>query len=185
MEPNYALARNMAKKVIKDYKLANVPTDLKAIFASLGLKYIELDDPNDIDGAIIEIENKPSIAVLNRAKAIQRQRFTLAHELGHIFLNHKQRDIYNPEFEREEAEQEEGGRYEQERMSHKKPPTEIEADVFAAELLIPFEQLKKYEKEMNNVEKMAEIFVVSKQAMALAIMNYWRYSRTKKGKQSI
>jgi len=180
MEPNYTFARNMAKKIIKQYGLSEVPTDLKKVFLTLGLQYIELDDPSDIDGAIIEIENKPSIAVLNRSRAIQRQRFTLAHELGHIFLNHKQRNYYNPELEREDADREEGQSDEQDRKPMKKPPAEGEADVFASELLIPFDQLKKYEKEMNNVEKMADIFMVSRQAMALAIMNYWRYSRNKK-----
>lgn len=171
MEPNYSLARQMAKKVIKDYNLTEVPTDLKIIFQSLGLKYIELDDPKDIDGAILEIDNEPSIAVLNRAKPIQRQRFTLAHELGHIFLKHKQRNIYDPEAERD---------LDEEVVQQGKPPTEIEADIFASELLMPFDQIKKFEKEIDNIEKMAGVFQVSKQAMTLAIMNYWKYSRTKR-----
>lgn len=170
MEPNYSLARQMARKVLKDYKLTEVPTDLRKIFQSLGLKYMELDDPKDIDGAILEIDNKPSIAVLNRAKPIQRQRFTLAHELAHIFLNHKKRDTYDPEAERDMDEKVQKG----------KPPSEIEADVFASEFLIPFDQIKKFEKEINNIEKMAEKFQVSKQAMTLAIMNYWKFSRTKR-----
>lgn len=34
----------------------------------LGLKYIEMNDAEDIDGAIIEIDGKPAIAVLNKAK---------------------------------------------------------------------------------------------------------------------
>lgn len=171
MEPNYSLARQMAKKVLKDYKLTEVPTDLRKIFQSLGLKYIELDDHKDIDGAILEIDNKPSIAVLNRAKPIQRQRFTLAHELAHIFLNHKQRNSYDPETERERDE---------DVGQQGKPPSEIEADVFASELLVPFDQIKKFEKEINNIEKIAGIFQVSKQAMTLAIMNYWKSSRTKR-----
>jgi Zn-dependent peptidase ImmA (M78 family) len=172
MEPNYSLARQMAKKVIKDYKLTEVPTDLSKIFQNLGLKYIELDDPKDIDGAILEIDNKPSIAVLNKAKPIQRQRFTLAHELAHIFLHHKERDTYDPEAQRDLPEDVEQG----------KPPSEIEADAFASELLIPFDQIKNFEKEINNVEKIAGIFQVSKQAMTLAIMNYWKYSRSTRKK---
>jgi Zn-dependent peptidase ImmA (M78 family) len=149
-----------------------VPTNLGKIFQSLGLKYIELDDPKDIDGAILEIDNKPSIAVLNKAKPLQRQRFTLAHELAHIFLKHKQRDTYDPEAERDLPED----------VEHGKPSSEIEADIFAAELLIPFDQIKKFEKEISNVEKIAGIFQVSKQAMTLAIMNYWKHSRTKRKK---
>jgi len=175
MEPNYSLARQMARKVIKDYYLTEVPTNLRKIFQSLGMEYIELDDPKDIDGAILEIDNKPSIAVLNRAKPIQRQRFTLAHELAHIFLHHKKRDTYDSEAERELAEREQN-----EAIQTGKPSSESEADAFASELLIPFDQIKKYEKDISNIEKMAEIFQVSKQAMTLAIMNYWRYSRSKR-----
>jgi Zn-dependent peptidase ImmA (M78 family) len=172
VEPNFSYARKMARKVIKDYGLSEVPTDLQKIFRSLGLEYIELNDPKDIDGAIIEIEDKPKIAVLNKARPIQRQRFTLAHELGHIFLQHTQRDIYDPEAEREKEEYDSV-------VSHKKPPAEVEADVFASELLVPLDQIKKLEKDIDNVGKMAEIFNVSKQAMALAVMNYWRYSKGK------
>lgn len=165
MEPNYSFARNMARKVLKDYKLSEVPTNLTVIFQGLNLKYIELDDADDIDGAILEIEGKPAIAVLNRARPLQRQRFTLAHELGHIFLEHIKRDIYDPEEIRESDLQSSG---------KTKPPKELEADTFAAELLVPYEHLKKYTADMNNVDKLAGIFLVSKQAMTLAVMNYWK-----------
>ena len=170
MEPNYSFARNMARKVLKDYKLSEAPTDLTAIFQGLDLKYIELNDSEEIDGAILEIDGKPSIAVLNKARPLQRQRFTLAHELGHIFLEHIKRDIYDPEEIRESDAQSSG---------KTKPPKEIEADVFAAELLVPYEQLKKYSSDMSNVDKLAGVFQVSKQAMTLAIMNYWKHTGKK------
>src|SRR4030042_358733 len=130
MEANYTLAREMARKILKDYNLSEVPTDFSAIFQKLKLKYIELNDAEDIDGAILEIDGKPAIAVLNKARPIQRQRFTLAHELGHIFLEHTKRDIYDPEEIRESDAQSSG---------KTKPPKEIEADFFAAELLVPYE----------------------------------------------
>ena len=171
MEPNYTFARNMARKVLKDYELSEVPTNLSVLFQGLGLKYIELNDTDDIDGAIIEIDGKPAIAVLNKARPVQRQRFTLAHELGHIFLKHTKRDIYNPEEIRENRR----------KLTDKtKPPKEIEADIFASELLIPYQQLKKYTADMSNIEKMAGIFQVSKQAMTLAIMNYGKHAGKKK-----
>jgi Zn-dependent peptidase ImmA (M78 family) len=170
MEPNYSFARNMANKVLKDYKLSEAPTDLTMIFRGLHLKYIELNDADEIDGAILEIDGKPAIAVLNKARPLQRQRFTLAHELGHIFLEHIKRDIYDPEEIRESDAQSSG---------KTKPPKEIEADVFAAELLVPYEQLKKYSADMSNVDKLAGIFQVSKQAVTLAIMNYWKHTGKK------
>jgi Zn-dependent peptidase ImmA (M78 family) len=170
MEPNYSFARNMARKVLKDYKLSEIPTDLTVIFQRLDLKYIELNDADEIDGAILEIEGKPAIAVLNKARPLQRQRFTLAHELGHIFLEHIKRDIYDSE-EIRESDAESSGKT--------KPPKEIEADIFASELLVPYEQLKKYHADMSNVDKLAVIFQVSKQAMTLAVMNFWKHAGKK------
>jgi Zn-dependent peptidase ImmA (M78 family) len=137
------------------------------------LKYIELNDPDDIDGAILEIDGKPAIAVLNKARPLQRQRFTLAHELGHIFLKHTERDIYDSEEIRENSGQ---------LIEKAKPPQEIEADIFASELLIPYEHLKKYTADMNNIDKLARTFQVSKQAMTLAVMNFWKHSGKKKTK---
>jgi Zn-dependent peptidase ImmA (M78 family) len=168
VEPNYSLARNMARKVIKDYRLTEVPTDLNKIFEKLGLKYIELNDPEGIDGAIIEIENKPAIAYLNKARPIPRQRFTLAHELGHIFLKHSRRDLYDAEEVRGMGEGQD---------EHAKPPKEKEADAFASELLIPYDKLKRYQADLKDIDKLAGIFRVSKQAMTIAVMNYWQYSR--------
>src|SRR3989339_522343 len=108
MEPNYSFARNMARKVLKDYKLSEAPTDLTAIFQGLNLKYIELNDADEIDGAILEIKGKPAIAVLNKARPLQRQRFTLAHELGHIFLKHTRRAVYDSGEIRENSNHENG-----------------------------------------------------------------------------
>lgn len=173
MEPNYAFVRSMARKILKDYKLSEVPTDLSVLFKGLGLKYMELNDTDDIDGAIIEIDGKPAIAVLNKAKPLQRQRFTLAHELGHIFLKHTGRDVYDSEEIRENSNK---------LINKTKPPQETEADIFASELLIPYEQLKKHTADMNNIDKLAGTFLVSRQAMTLAIMNFWEHGGKKKTK---
>ena len=86
MEPNYKIARDMAKKILRDHKIKGVPTDLQKICDSLGWEYVELDDPNELDGAVLEMEGQ-WVAMLNKGKPFVRARFTLAHELGHIFLN--------------------------------------------------------------------------------------------------
>lgn len=173
MKPNYTFARDMARKVLKDYDLSEVPTDLLKVFQQLGLKYIELNDAEDIDGAILEIGGKPAIAVLNKAKPIPRQRFTLAHELGHIFLAHAQRDIYDPEEMRENEDI---------FTDTSKPPREKEADVFASELLMPCERLKENMADINNIEKLAGIFHVSRPAVTLAVANFWQSSGKKRPK---
>ncbi|OGU75443.1 MAG: hypothetical protein A2V93_11975 [Ignavibacteria bacterium RBG_16_34_14] len=169
IKPNYKFVKDMARKVLKDHKITSIPTDLKKIFDKLGLQFIELDNPSDIDGAIIEIDGKPRIAVLNKAKSISRQRFTLAHELGHIFLSHNKRDFY--EVVENESEVPDSP------SEKAKPSKEIEADVFASELLIPYQQLKKHHDRVNDLENISRLFQVSKDTMSIAIANYWRYAK--------
>lgn len=163
MEANYSYARDMAKKILNQYKIKEIPTDLEVICANLGLEYVELDDPDELDGAVLEM-NGTRIAMLNKAKPFVRARFTLAHELGHIFLNHDKREFYDPEVARE---------YGEDMPENMKPPKEREADAFASELLIPMEQLKRYQGELKNLEKVATIFQVSRPAMAIAIANFF------------
>jgi len=59
---------------------------------------------------------------------------------------------------------------------NQKPAKEREADAFASELLIPMEQLKKYQGDLGNPDKLARIFQVSKPAMVIAIANFFGYA---------
>jgi len=161
---NYALARNMARKVLKQYKIMEVPTDLQKICEGQGVEYVELDDSEELDGMLLEIEDGTRVAMVNKAKSFVRGRFTLAHELGHIFLNHDKRDFYDAEVARE---------YGEDFPENAKPPKEKEADAFASELLIPMEQLKKYQNDLKNPDKLAGIFQVSRPAMTIAIANFF------------
>ena len=108
------------------------------------------------------------MAMLNKAKPFVRARFTLAHELGHIFLNHDKREFYDPEVAREAGE---------DAPKNAKPAKEREADAFASELLIPIEQLKKHQSDLKNLDKLAGIFQVSKHAMSIAVANFFSSSR--------
>ena len=54
-----------------------------------------------------------------------------------------------------------------------KPPKEQEADAFASELLIPMEQLKRFQGDLKSPDKLAGIFQVSRQAMAIAVANFF------------
>ena len=168
MEPNYKFAREMAKKILRQHKINGVPTVLQAICERLGLEYVELDDPEELDGAVLEMDGT-RIAMLNKAKPFVRARFTLAHELGHIFLNHDKREFYDPEVAREWGE---------DAPENAKPAKEREADAFASELLIPMEQLKKHQGELKDLDKMAGIFQVSKPAMSIAVANFFSSSRS-------
>lgn len=169
MEANYKYARDMAKKILRQHKINTVPTDLQVICEKLGLEYVELDDPDELDGAVLEMDGM-RVAMLNKAKPFVRARFTLAHELGHIFLNHDKREFCDAEVARE---------YGEDVPENQKPAKEREADAFASELLIPMEQLKKFQGDLKNPDKLAGIFQVSKPAMTIAIANLFRLGSEK------
>lgn len=80
----------------------------------------------------------------------RRRRFTIAHELGHLFLNTTCGSGVENYFD-------EG------------KPLEVEADVFAAELLMPLAFLNKDLVKNAMVEDLAWKYIVSKEAMGWKI----------------
>jgi hypothetical protein len=68
MGPNYKLAREMARKILRQHKITSVPTDLQIICERLGLEFVELDDPDESDGAVLEMEGGLRVAMLNNQR---------------------------------------------------------------------------------------------------------------------
>ncbi len=87
--------------------------------------------PNDVSGMLIPAASdskKPWIIVLNKTHAPQRQLFTLAHELGHIMLH---------QYTTPHADGAQRIRFRDGASSTGTDRDEIEANQFAAELLMP------------------------------------------------
>lgn len=72
-------------------------SDLINILENLGIVIIQIKNPdnrfNDFDGLSEIVNNIPIIVVLDGIKDGARQRFTIAHELGHLILNIKSKNI--------------------------------------------------------------------------------------------
>ncbi len=68
-------------------------SDLISILENLGIIIIQIKNPdnrfNDFDGLSEIVNNIPVIVLLDNIKDGARQRFTIAHELGHLVLNIK------------------------------------------------------------------------------------------------
>jgi Zn-dependent peptidase ImmA (M78 family) len=83
---NDAAEVNLARRVVQKYQLAP-PVDVHAL-AAIYAKVLILRLPVDLDGASINLKvpgTRPTI-VLNQRRPSRRQRFTLAHELGHVLI---------------------------------------------------------------------------------------------------
>ncbi len=147
--------KKRARKLIDDSK-ATVPVQIHTI-----VQYLTQDQsykifPKAMDlkekfsGQIVRSGNAAGI-IYNSTHSVVRQRFTFAHELGHLILEHDLRvQTYN------------------EMINLKtKSPIEREANLFAAELLMPKTLVSDYLKkhQVKTVKELAEIFNVSEEAM--------------------
>ncbi len=87
----YTNARNAAWQCLIEYDVSSLPVSVKLIAKDAGIKLIKESDvsclsPNEIGISIIS--GNQWYIVYNDSCSRQRCRFTIAHELGHIFLGH-------------------------------------------------------------------------------------------------
>lgn len=108
----------------------------------------------DLSGELIKI-NDSVIIYYNHGDSIKRQRFTIAHELGHCILSHG----YNFNDSKNNFT-----------MSHY-DRREIEANQFAIELLIPEMAVNVLikQRKITDVNELCRIFNVSLEAMSLRL----------------
>jgi len=121
----------ITEKILSKYNIYNPPINVKSLSKKIGIKLVETDLPDDIS-AIIDLEDfKSPYILVNKAHHPVRQRFSIAHELGHYFL-HKPTKVhvdknFSTIFKRDQN------------SSTALIPIEIEANKFAAHLLMPEE----------------------------------------------
>ena len=153
----------MVRKVLADSQIKDPPVDLVRILKVQGIQYEEVEDfPDSVDALIIE-DGEKVYAAVNARQHLHRRRFSLAHELGHYFLHRDGPpqdlvDIDNPPADQIGSES--------------KGPAEIEADLFAGELLVPLDMLRKHVSE--GIPAISKTFVVSEQVVAIAISRHMR-----------
>jgi Zn-dependent peptidase ImmA (M78 family) len=121
-------ARADARALIAECQIVTTPVPVERIARRLGVKvkYAPLD--GDISG-MAYIADDVSIIGVNSLQASSRQRFTLAHELGHIRLH--------VDLLREGVHLDHGTLRRDWLSSQGTDPREIEANAFASELLMP------------------------------------------------
>src|SRR5947208_2981495 len=117
--PRIGFARDRARKVLRDYRYTRPPIPVEEIAVAEGLAIVRVNDWDDRVSAYLDHRAR-TIAVNSRHHPL-RQRFSVAHELGHFFLAHPLAQGYEEEIDPE-----------QEHQDH-----EIEANEFASELLVP------------------------------------------------
>lgn len=153
--PNYRIARELARKLLKSAKITTFPVLIKSVarfVPDLLIDGAELQ--NDLSGMQISYKGKDFIRY-NKTHSSTRNRFTLSHEIGHVLLGHTVQGygLFSATKEQER-----------------------EANVFAAELLMPLQFMKKALIKYRTVDDLASAFWVSKEAMTARVMETGLYA---------
>jgi len=151
-----------ARQTLKDHGIYSIPVDPVLLANNLGIRVSNavFSDPK-LSGMIAKRGENSSLLV-NDNDTPYRKRFTIAHELGHGLLHLQSNDgeFVDNEIDlfRTESDNTEDNRYH-----------EIEANQFAAALLMDAELIKKYWPILKTLDAMAEVFKVSEAAMGIRL----------------
>tara|TARA_R110000744_G_scaffold73919_5_gene147751 strand:+ start:2426 stop:2959 length:534 start_codon:yes stop_codon:yes gene_type:complete len=136
--------------IAREHNIQTLPIDLQALcrLLGIGIQYTPLED--NASGKLSHDGDRWMIHV-NSLHHPRRQRFTIAHELGHYFLHRdSQRGYEDTTFHR-------GKRY---------TKTELEADNFAGALLMPKDEFKQYIRNSSNkIDEITDYFDTSSMAV--------------------
>lgn len=156
-KPRIGLARDLARKLLKTAKINAYPIRLKDIAKLVPDLIIDGDELEDEISGMQATYKGISFIRYNSNHPVKRNRFTVAHELGHAVMGHTS-ECTRGSF-------------------GSKNPIEIEANQFAAELLTPLSFLKKAISTHTTVDQLAKVFWVSKDSMNWRVMETRLYSR--------
>ena len=160
-----------AEKLLAQFNIRKFPVHVEDIAKRLGARiiYQPFDQRDNLSGVLLKENGKITIAV-NSKDPRNRKRFTIAHECGHLVMKHKG-DMFVDQAVRLKRDG---------TSALAVDPFEIEANGFAAELLMPRpwvlaeygEKVKGQNvKPASLVKDLARAFAVSDKAMEYRLQN--------------
>ena len=175
MSVNKKRARKAAQKILEEFSMSKIPIPVDRIAKKLGaiIRYSPMDN-EELSGMMFVKNDIPIIGV-NALHHPNRQRFTIAHELGHFVL-------HRAEIEREvHIDTKFSGLMRDQKSADGIDDLEIEANSFASELLMPLNIISQVIDEVVGdqvfdiesdplLDEIAAKFKVSRQAMQLRLM---------------
>ena len=154
-----ASPRDTAEALLEAARQTRPPVDIKLLVAGCGVRILPWVF-DDIDGLVIELDTGAVIWV-NESQLKTRQRFTLAHELGHHLLRHA--DAFHLDLGGDLAPNASG--------EHPGYDWRAEraANEFAANLLMPASMVRRAASMTADVATLASQFQVSRAAMGFRL----------------
>ena len=177
--------RDVARQVLKTHRITDPPVPVRTIAEAEGLTIAPMrwGRGHTLDALLVRNER---LLAVNLDKPVRRQTFSIAHELGHYFLNHDEARLY-------------GGSIDIDHPPVADPANQLEkeADEFGGELLMPRAFLERYapkrveavdSEEFSfrpfeilararlakplTVRQLADLFNVSREAICVALGKY-------------
>ena len=163
-------ARSAAEKLLDRLGIVSVPVDVEFIAKKLGVEIVSEDLGPDVSGLLVTRGRTSTIGVHERHAPVRR-RFTIAHELGHFVLRHQFQPGEHVHVDRDRVVSERSPR-----ASSGVDPKEIEANQFAAALLMPAKFVRMRAARFGSgpllddeISALAREFKVSDQAMTIRL----------------
>lgn len=163
----------MAQQLLDEFGIYQPPVPVEALARQKGVKlsFEPFDGKEDISGLLFRNGNNVIIGI-NSAHHHNRQRFTIAHELGHLLLHDKEELFVDKVVKIN---------FRDSVSSAAIDKNEISANAFAAELLMPkkfmlneLHKIIKKNKQLSKealIEKLSSVFEVSAKAMEYRLIN--------------
>ena len=162
--------RQEAEQILVQLKISKPPVPVDLIAEKLGarIRFSPFDGNSELAGMLVRRGEETVIGV-NSLHHVNRQRFTIAHECGHLLL-HIGKEVHIDRSFR--INRRDGV------SSQAIDPEEIEANRFAAELLMPYDMIMKdllqYEVDIEDeveLKQLSDKYQVSVQALTHRIAN--------------
>jgi Zn-dependent peptidase ImmA (M78 family) len=157
-----------AAELLQNAGALQCPVPVEKVARYLGLRLERADLGDDVSGVLVVQKGKGTVG-FNDLQHPVRQRFTIAHEIGHFVLHHSVRDVfidkqYVAVYKRDANSSQGEYKY------------EVEANRFAAALLMPeslvHQVIRAYQFDLGDevaLKALADTFAVSAQAMSIRL----------------
>jgi Zn-dependent peptidase ImmA (M78 family)/DNA-binding XRE family transcriptional regulator len=146
-----------AAELLDELGVTKPPVDVDAVARSCGIPVLPFDFDDALSGLVVEMEEGPVIGV-NLHHPPTRQRFSIAHELGHVLLRHIDTFHVDLGMAAEDGDPP-GYNWRHERA----------ANEFAANLLMPATMIKRAFEKTSGIAPLARRFEVSELAMGFRL----------------
>ncbi len=155
--------QDQARQILKDHDLYRIPVDPVSLANRLGVKVNNAKFSEDNLSGVVAKRGNNVMILVRQSDQPYRKRFTIAHEIGHYLL-HLQEDGEIADHEADLFRMTEGDIQPTDVRQR-----EVEANRFAAALLMDEDLVRDEWEKLRSVRDMARLFNVSESAMGYRI----------------